>query len=54
MLTDQERLLALCCNLKNWSWDVSPQYRLEKEDAQALLTVLQQIVEGVGQRGEEA
>lgn len=23
-------------NLKNWSWDVSPQFRIEKEDAEAL------------------
>jgi len=23
-------------NLKNWSWDVYPQFKLEKEDADAL------------------
>ena len=23
-------------NLKNWSWDVYPQFRIEKEDAEAL------------------
>ena len=23
-------------NLKNWSWDVCPQFKIEKEDADAL------------------
>ena len=26
-------------NLKNWSWDVYPQFRIEKEDADALLDI---------------
>ena len=36
MLTVQERIRALLGNLKNWSWDIYPQFRIEKEDADAL------------------
>lgn len=31
-----ERVRALLGNLKNWSWDINPQFRIEKEDADAL------------------
>lgn len=37
MLTETERLRALFGNLKNHSWDVTPSFKLEKEDAEALL-----------------
>lgn len=40
MLTNEERIRALKCNLKNFDWTVTPQYRLEKEDADALLEAL--------------
>lgn len=40
MLTDEERIRALLCNLKNWSWDVCPVYKIEKEEAEALFKVL--------------
>lgn len=40
MLTDEERIRALKGNLKNWDWGINPQYRLEKEDAEALLRAL--------------
>lgn len=43
MLTNEERIRALTGNLKNWDWTVNPQYRIEKEDAQALLKVLEEI-----------
>lgn len=36
MLTNKERVRALIGNLKNWAWDVHPQFRIEKEDADAL------------------
>ena len=48
MLTNEERIRALKCNLKNWSWDIAPQYRLEKEDATALLELFE-IVLSIGQ-----
>ena len=35
-MTSKERVRALLGNLKNWSWDVEPQFRIEKEDADAL------------------
>ena len=35
-MTKAERIRALIGNLKNWSWDVTPQFRIEKEDAEAL------------------
>ena len=40
MLTNEERIRALFGNLKNWDWTVFPQYRLEKEDAAALMELL--------------
>lgn len=40
MLTKEERLRALKCNLKNYNWTVTPQFRLEREDAEALLELL--------------
>ena len=36
LMTKKERIRALIGNLKNWSWDVHPQFRIEKEDAEAL------------------
>ena len=35
-VTEYERVRALLGNLKNWSWDVEPQFRIEKEDSDAL------------------
>lgn len=45
-MTTKERIRALFGNLKNWSWDVNPQFRIEKEDADALqdLKALKQYV----------
>lgn len=40
MLTNEERIRALICNLRNWDWSVLPQFRLEKEDGEALLRML--------------
>ena len=41
MLTTEERIRALIGNLKNNDWSINPQFRLEKEDAAALLEILQ-------------
>ena len=35
-MTREERVRALLGNLKNWTWDVFPQFRIEKEDSEAL------------------
>lgn len=43
MLTEKERLRALFGNLKNHSWDVYPQFRLEKEDAEVLLNATEKM-----------
>lgn len=40
MLTKAERLRAIMGNIKNWSFDVNPQYRIEQEDAEVLLEAL--------------
>lgn len=40
MLTNAERIMAVKCNLKNLDWTVTPQFRLEREDADALLELL--------------
>lgn len=37
MLNNEERIRALIGNLKNWSWDVIPVFKIEREDAIALL-----------------
>lgn len=35
-MTNKERIRSLIGNLKNHSWDVFPQFRIEQEDAVAL------------------
>lgn len=35
-MTEKERLRALLGNIKNWDWTVYPQFKMEKEDAEAL------------------
>lgn len=46
-MNKKERIRALIGNLKNWSWDIYPQFRVEKEDAEALqdLEALKEYVE---------
>lgn len=46
-MNKKERIRALIGNLKNWSWDVEPQFRIEKEDAEALqnLEALKEYIE---------
>ena len=39
-MMQMDRVRALLGNLKNWSWDIAPQYRIEKEEATALLEFL--------------
>ena len=43
MITNEERLRAFFGNLKNWSWDVSPQFKIEKEDAEVLLNATKEL-----------
>lgn len=38
-----ERVRALLGNLKNWSWDVNPQFRVEKEDSDALRDYVKEL-----------
>ena len=45
MLTNRERITALKCNLKNHDWTVLQQFRLEKEDGEALLGLLNKVDE---------
>lgn len=40
MLTVMERVRAILVNIKEYSWDVHPTFKLEKEDADALLEYL--------------
>ena len=42
-MSDEERLRALFGNLKNWSWDVNPQFKIEKEDAEVLLNATKEL-----------
>lgn len=45
MLTKRERLRALFGNINNHPWDVIPQFKLEKEDADVLLEATKEIRE---------
>lgn len=40
MLTDAERIRALETNLENWPWDTSPSFKLEKEEADIILKLI--------------
>lgn len=42
-MTDEERLRALFGNLKNHVWSVNPQFRIEKEDAEVLLSATKEM-----------
>ena len=37
MLTNKEKLRALLGNIKNWSWDIYPVFKIDEGDAKALL-----------------
>lgn len=43
MLTEKERLRALFGNLRNHPWDIYPQFKIEKEDAEALLNATKEM-----------
>lgn len=36
-----DRITAVLNNLKDWSWDVIPQYKIEKEDAEVIIEALE-------------
>ncbi len=36
-----DRITAVLNNLKDWSWDVIPQYKVEKEDAEVIIEALE-------------
>ncbi len=40
MLTNEERIRALETNLENWPWDTSPSFKLEKEEAEIILDLI--------------
>ena len=43
-LTTHEILIALFRNLQSWSWDIRPQFTLEREDMEALIPILENHV----------
>jgi len=43
MLTYTERIRALETNLENWPWDTSPSFKLEKEEADIILDLIDLI-----------
>ena len=43
MLTYVERIRALETNLENWPWDTSPSFKLEKEEADIILDLIDLI-----------
>ena len=47
MMTRDERVRALLGNIKNWSWDVTPQFRIEKEDGNALREYVSELKDEV-------
>lgn len=48
MLTTEERIRALLGNLRNLDWTVFPYFRIEKEDAAALLEFFDELDKGPG------
>ena len=44
-MTDEERLRALFNNLKSQVWEVNPQYKIEREDAEVLLNATKEMQE---------
>lgn len=54
-MTNAERIRALVGNIKNWSWDIFPQFRLEREDAEALqdLEALKEFIAEKERYGEK-
>lgn len=42
-MTKEERLRALFGNLKNHPWDIYPQFKIEKEDAEVLLSATEKL-----------
>ncbi len=52
MLTNRERVRALLGNLKNWSWDVEPQFRVEKEDSDALRAYVKYLEDKVAENAK--
>ena len=41
MLNNKELVDALTTNLENWDWSINSKYSITKEEAEALLEVLQ-------------
>ena len=43
--TDQkfDKVTAVLNNLKGWSWDVIPQYKVEKEEAEVIIEALEHL-----------
>lgn len=40
MLTKHERLIALLRNNQTWSWDIYPEFTVEREDIEVFLPIL--------------
>ena len=43
MLTPEERIRAMECNFKNYDWGIFPVYKIEKEDAEALMELFAKV-----------
>lgn len=43
MLTSEERLRALFGNLRNHPWDIYPDFKISKEDAEVLLNATKEM-----------
>jgi polyhydroxyalkanoate synthesis regulator phasin len=42
-MTRDERVRALLGNLKNWTWSVAPQFRIEQEDSDAIRSYVDEL-----------
>lgn len=40
VMTSEDYVRAFRGNVKNWSWDISPAYKVEREEAQAVADAL--------------
>lgn len=53
MLTAAERIRAMKCNFRTYDWKLFPVYKLEKEDAEALMELFNTTKEFTETKGEK-
>ena len=53
MLTAEERIRAMECNFRTYDWKLFPVYKIEKEDAEALMELFNKAKQTTDMKGEK-